>query len=121
MIAVKAERKQQRAVQRIGEREQVDGCIGAKLCHVAQLPNHAATALAPRTHDPKMQRMLIFTAEGRRSVDERDVIAVYRGGGDGRYTFCTLALHGGTEISGAVLNAAIDRIEREIAEAPEAA
>ena len=61
--------------------------------------------------------MLMFTAEGPRSVDDRDVIAVYRGGGDGRYTHCTLVLHGGTEVSGAVLNAAIDRIENELAEA----
>jgi hypothetical protein len=51
-----------------------------------------------------MRAMLIFTDSGPRSVDDRDVLQVWRGGSDGRYTHCTLALVGGTEVSGAVLN-----------------
>jgi hypothetical protein len=60
--------------------------------------------------------MLIFTAEGPRSVDDRDVIAVYRGGGDGRYTFATLVMADGTEIAGAVPNDALARLEGELAD-----
>jgi hypothetical protein len=58
------------------------------------------------TGNPKMHAMLIFTAEGPRSIDPCDVMHVYRGGGDGRYTHCTLVLNGGTEVSGAALDAA---------------
>ena len=61
--------------------------------------------------------MIVFSAEGVRSIDPAKIVAVYRGGGDGRYTHCTLVLHGGTEVSGAVLDEAIDRIECELAEA----
>lgn len=46
--------------------------------------------------------MLIFSPEGPRTIDDRAVIAVYTGGGDGRYTFATLALANGTEIAGAI-------------------
>ena len=59
--------------------------------------------------------MLLFTCEGPRSVDERDVIAVYRDAAMGSYCNATMILGGGEEISGRVLVAAIDRIEREIA------
>ena len=53
--------------------------------------------------------MLLFTAEGPRSADDRDVIAVYRGGSDARYTFATVVMHGGNEVSGAAPTAALDR------------
>jgi hypothetical protein len=42
--------------------------------------------------------MLIFTAGGPRSIDPADVIAIYCGGGESRYTHCTLVFrcrHGG--------------------------
>ena len=48
--------------------------------------------------------MLIFTAGGPRSIDPADVIAIYCGGGDSRYTHCTLVLLVGTEVSGAINN-----------------
>lgn len=58
--------------------------------------------------------MLMFTAEGPRSIDERDAIAVYRGGSDGRYTFATLVMVDGTEIAGAVANEALARFEADL-------
>jgi hypothetical protein len=60
--------------------------------------------------------MLIFTAEGPRSFDDRDVLAVYVGGGDGRYTFATLIMDDGTEIAGAIANDALARLEGELAD-----
>jgi hypothetical protein len=68
--------------------------------------------------------MLIFTAEGPRSVDDRDVLCIYRGGGDGRYTHCTLVMHHGAEISGAISNDALAALEARLADdisPPEAA
>jgi len=66
--------------------------------------------------DPKMQHMLIFTAEGPRSIDDRDVIAVYRDSALGGYCNATVIMASGEEISGRVLVAAVDRIERELAD-----
>jgi|HubBroStandDraft_6_1064221.scaffolds.fasta_scaffold2356242_2 hypothetical protein len=63
-----------------------------------------------------MQPMLCFTAEGPRSVEAGDVLFVYRGAGDGRYTHCTLVLHGCTEISGAISNDAPATIEALLAD-----
>jgi hypothetical protein len=63
-----------------------------------------------------MRRMLIFTPEGPRSVDDRDVLAVYPGGGDGRYTFTVLIMADGVEIAGAVANDALARLEGELAD-----
>jgi hypothetical protein len=68
--------------------------------------------------------MVIFTATGARSVDERDVIAVYRSEALGGYCNATVIMVGGEEISGCCLVAAIDHIESVIAEGllpPEAA
>jgi hypothetical protein len=68
--------------------------------------------------------MLLFTSEGPRSVDDRDVIAVYRNDALGGYCNATVIMASGEEISGYALVAAIDRIEREIADhllPPEAA
>jgi hypothetical protein len=66
------------------------------------------------TRAPKIAGMIVFSGEGPRSIDDRDVLAVYRAGGDGRYTHCTLVLRGGSEISGAVLNAALDALEAKL-------
>jgi hypothetical protein len=60
--------------------------------------------------------MLIFTAEGPRSVDDRDVIAAYRENTVGGYCNATVILRTGQEISGRCVAAAIDKIEREIAD-----
>ena len=71
-----------------------------------------------------MHCMLIFTAEGPRSVDDRDVLAVYRDEAIGGYCNATVILVGGREISGRCLVAAVNRIESEIAASllpPEAA
>ena len=71
-----------------------------------------------------MQRMLLFTAEGPRSIDERDVIAVYHEATDDLHCNATVILVGGKEISGRCLLAAVNRIERELADQllpPEAA
>jgi hypothetical protein len=68
--------------------------------------------------------MLLFTDRGPRSMDDRDVIAVYRDCSLGGYCNCTVIMVGGEEISGCALVAAIDHIEREIADnllPPEAA
>ena len=53
-----------------------------------------------------MRGMVIFTSEGPRSIDASVVLAVYRGGGDGRYTHCTTVMRDGSEISGAILDGA---------------
>jgi hypothetical protein len=58
-----------------------------------------------------MLPMLIFTAEGRKSIDDRDVIAVYPGGGDGRYFYAVFMMDDGTEVSGAVEHGALPRIQ----------
>jgi hypothetical protein len=68
--------------------------------------------------------MLMFTDRGPRSVDERDVLAIYRGEQMGGYVGATLVLASGDEVSGCCLVAAIDRIESELANSllpPEAA
>ena len=54
--------------------------------------------------------MLIYTAVGPRSVDDRDVNVL------GGYCNATVITVGGEEISGCALTAAIDKIEREIVE-----
>jgi hypothetical protein len=59
--------------------------------------------VSPRA-TPKIHRVLIFTAEGPRSINPTDVIAIYCGGGDGRYMHCTLVLLVGTQVSGAISN-----------------
>jgi hypothetical protein len=61
--------------------------------------------------DPQIHRMLICTAEGPRSIDPTNVIAIYRGGGDGRYTYCTLILLVGTGVSGAISNDSLATFE----------
>ena len=58
--------------------------------------------------------MLIFTAEGPRSIDPADVIAIYCGGGDSRYTHCTLVLLVGTEVSGAINNDSLATLESRL-------
>lgn len=59
----------------------------------------------------------MFTTEGPRSVDECDVLFVYRDSAVGAYCNAkTVIMANGEEISGRVLVAAIDHIEREIAE-----
>ena len=76
------------------------------------------------TDDHKIHCMLIFTAEGPRSLDERDVLAVYRDEAMGGYCNATVIMVGGKEISGRCLVTAVNRIENEIANAllpPEAA
>jgi hypothetical protein len=58
--------------------------------------------------------MLLFTAGGPRSVASGDVLCVYRAGGrDGRYPHCTLVLLGGSEVSGAILDEALDALEAD--------
>ena len=69
--------------------------------------------------------MLLFTDRGPRSLDERDVIAVYRDDARGGYCNATLVLlASGEEISGRCLVAAVNRIESDLADQllpPEAA
>jgi hypothetical protein len=60
--------------------------------------------------------MLLYTPEGPRSIDDRDVLHVYRGGGDGRYTHCTLFLLSGIEISGAAPNDALAALDARLAD-----
>jgi hypothetical protein len=60
--------------------------------------------------------MLIFTPEGPRTIDERNVRAVYRGGSDRRYTFATLVMGDGTEVAGAVAKGALARLEGNLAD-----
>ena len=68
------------------------------------------------TDDHEIQHMLMFTDRGPRSIDDRDVIAVYRDDALGGYCNATLIMVGGEEISGRCLVAAINRIESEIAD-----
>jgi hypothetical protein len=61
--------------------------------------------------------MIVFSTEGPpRTIDARDVIAVYKAGGDKHYTFTTIVLAGGEEVCGAVPNEALARLERELAD-----
>jgi hypothetical protein len=60
--------------------------------------------------------MLIFSDRGPISVDDRDVIAVYRDSALDSYCHATIITASGEEISGRVLVAAVDRIERELAD-----
>ena len=60
--------------------------------------------------------MLLFTDRGPRSIDERDVITVYRDTAVGGYCNATLVMASGEEISGRCLAAAIDRIASELAD-----
>ena len=58
-----------------------------------------------------MQCMLLYTAEGPRSLDDRDVLAVYRDEAMGGYCNATVIMVGGVGISGRCLVAAVNRIE----------
>ena len=58
--------------------------------------------------------MLIFTAEGPRSIDDHDVIAVYRVHTLGGYCPCTLVLNTGAEVTGMALSPALDKLERSL-------
>jgi hypothetical protein len=60
--------------------------------------------------------MVIFSAEGMRSVDVADVACVYRGSPmPGGYTQCAVVLDNGTEISGMAMTAALDELEQVLA------
>jgi hypothetical protein len=65
---------------------------------------------------PMTSAMKICTPEGWRSINPDDVLCVYCGGGDGRYTHWTLVLLGGTKVSGAISNAALAALEALIAD-----
>jgi hypothetical protein len=83
-----------------------------------------AANLAPMTDNHEIQHMLLFTDRGQRSIDDRDVIAVYRDEALGGYCSAVLVLASGEEISGRCLVAAVNRIERDLADQllpPEAA
>jgi hypothetical protein len=60
--------------------------------------------------------MIVFSDRGPISIDASEVVACYRGGGDRRYTHCTLVLLGGKEIEGAVANAALRDLEARLNE-----
>jgi hypothetical protein len=56
--------------------------LAGKGCRPARclpLVDRFATTSLPQADEPKMQRMF-YSAEGPRSVDERDVLHVYQGG-----------------------------------------
>lgn len=57
--------------------------------------------------------MQIYTADGPRSVDDRDVVFVYRNEADGWfYVAVTLCMSSGSEISGRVRIASLDALDR---------
>jgi hypothetical protein len=59
--------------------------------------------------------VLLYTPEGPRSIDERDVLFVYRGEADGSlYIPATLCLGNGSEITGRCLIAALDALEAKL-------
>ena len=62
-----------------------------------------------------MQCMLLYTPEPR-SIDERDVLAVYRDGAVGGYCNATVIMVGGEEVSWRSLAAAVNHIESELAD-----
>ncbi len=63
--------------------------------------------------------MVIFTAEGPRSIDPGDILAVYSGDMAGGFTNCVVVLIGGTELGGAISNDALVALEARLAdEAP---
>jgi hypothetical protein len=59
--------------------------------------------------------MLIFTAEGPRSIDDRDVLHVYRGQALNRFAV-TLVMANGEEVSGLVLVKALAALEARFAD-----
>ena len=62
--------------------------------------------------------MLLFTCEGPRSIDERDVIYVYRAETMGRYCSATIVLADGRELSGLALVTALDALPRSASRLP---
>jgi len=58
--------------------------------------------------------MLIFTAGGKRSVDDRDVLRVYRGHELGHYVQVTARLVNGEEVSGLMLAEALAKLEAKL-------
>jgi hypothetical protein len=66
-----------------------------------------------------MQRMvMIWSAEGPRSIDDRDVVFVYRDSGVSRYCQATLVLSNGQEVSGRALVAAVDKLAAKLDDKP---
>ena len=58
--------------------------------------------------------MLMFTCEGPRSADDRDVVHVYRGQMLNRYAEATLIMAKGEKVSGLALVAALDALEAKL-------
>ena len=59
--------------------------------------------------------MLIYTSEGPRSVDARDVMHVYRDAPDGSlYVTATLRMSNGNELTGRVLITWLDALEAQL-------
>jgi hypothetical protein len=72
--------------------------------------------LQPGRRSLALRPMPILTAEGPRSVDDGDVIAVYPGGSDASYMFATLVMADGTEIAGAIASDALARLKTDLAD-----
>lgn len=68
-------------------------------------------------HGLKYVGMLMFTAEGPRSVDERDVLYVYRGDTVGRYVQVTAVFANGKEVTGLMLVEAVRKLEAKLRDA----
>jgi hypothetical protein len=75
-----------------------------------------ARNLRRRNSPLQLRGMIVFSDRGPISIDASEVAACYRGGGDGRYTHCTLVLLGGREIEGAIANAALRDLEARLAD-----
>jgi hypothetical protein len=73
-----------------------------------------ASTLASRQPIQKITRMLLFTCEGPRSVDDRDVLHVYRGQTLNRFAEVTLVMANGEEVSGLVLVKALDALQAKL-------
>jgi hypothetical protein len=67
------------------------------------------------TGNPKIHGMLLFTCEGPCSVDDRDVLHVYRGQTLNRFAEVTLVMANGEEVSGLVLVKALAALEARLA------
>jgi hypothetical protein len=84
----------------------------APACGRGRRRTNARAKLASLRPRPKIAATLIFSAEGPRSVGDRDVIAVYRDNALDGYCHATIITASGEEISGRALTAGVDALER---------
>lgn len=76
-----------------------------------------AQTLAAIAMRPQIRRMVVFSCEGVRSVDDRDVLYVFREPSiTSRWCHVTLVMANGEEISGRAIAEAVSALQTKLAE-----